>query len=61
MTPTGKTVEVSENMAGQLDEDTEFAALTNSIKNGEVVTKNRHIIRLQHHIVIRLGVILMQK
>lgn len=39
-TPTGKTVEVSGGTYGwSIDEDTEFTALTNSIKNGEVVTK----------------------
>lgn len=39
-TPTGKTVEVSGGTYGwSIDEDTEFIALTNSIKNGEVVTK----------------------
>lgn len=39
-TPTGKTVEISGGTYGwSIDEDTEFTALTNSIKNGEVVTK----------------------
>ena len=39
-TPTGKTVEVSGGTYGwSIDEDTEFTALTNSINNGEVVTK----------------------
>lgn len=39
-TPTGKTVEVSGGTYGwSIDEDIEFTALTNSIKNGEVVTK----------------------
>lgn len=39
-TPTGKTAEVSGGDYGwSIDEDTEFEALTNSIKNGETVTK----------------------
>lgn len=39
-TPWGKTTEVSGGTYGWgIDEDTEFTALTNSIKNGEVVTK----------------------
>lgn len=39
-TPTGKTTEVSGGTYGWgIDEETEFAALVNSIKNGEVVTK----------------------
>lgn len=39
-TPTGKTAEVSGGTYGwSVDEDTEFEALTNSIKNGEVVSK----------------------
>lgn len=39
-TPTGKSVEVSGGTYGwSIDEDTEFEALTNSIKNGETVTK----------------------
>lgn len=38
--PWGKTATVSGGDYGwSIDEDTEFAALTNSIKNGEVVTK----------------------
>lgn len=38
--PWGETVEVSGGDYGwSIDEETEFAALTNSIKNGEVVTK----------------------
>ena len=39
-TPTGKTTEVSGGDYGwSIDEDAEFEALTNSIKNGETVTK----------------------
>ncbi|MBU3876329.1 L,D-transpeptidase/peptidoglycan binding protein [Faecalicatena sp. AGMB00832] len=39
-TPTGKTTEVSGGTYGwSIDEDTEFEALVNSIKNGETVTK----------------------
>lgn len=39
-TPTGKVTEVSGGTYGWgIDEDTEFTALVNSIKNGEVVTK----------------------
>lgn len=39
-TPWGKTTQVSGGDYGwSIDEDTEFAALINSIKNGEVVTK----------------------
>lgn len=39
-TPTGKTTEVSGGTYGwSIDEDTEFQALVNSIKNGETVTK----------------------
>lgn len=38
--PTGKTAEVSGGTYGwSIDEDTEFTALTNSIKNGETVSK----------------------
>lgn len=39
-TPTGKTAEVSGGTYGwSIDEDTEFEALVNSIKNGETVSK----------------------
>ncbi len=39
-TPTGKTTEVTGGTYGwSIDEDTEFEALVNSIKNGETVTK----------------------
>jgi lipoprotein-anchoring transpeptidase ErfK/SrfK/flagellar basal body-associated protein FliL len=39
-TPTGKTVEVSGGTYGwSIDEDTEFEALTASIKNGETISK----------------------
>ena len=39
-TPTGKTAEVSGGTYGwSIDEDAEYEALVNSIKNGEVVTK----------------------
>lgn len=39
-TPGGKTVEVSGGTYGwSIDEDTEFTALVNSIRNGETVTK----------------------
>ena len=40
VTPTGKSAEVSGGTYGwSIDEDTEFEALTNSIKNGETVEK----------------------